>query len=189
MLFAESCSRCAVILRKCIQSEIRGQACRSGTWKRTGTRPSPYSDHTELAATKPYTVPMWTRPSVTPPFGLSHRVLVDRRHLGRDATLEIRRKVDEACFWRGALRGRSPCTREGRRPDRPKNREGGERKHLHSPPSGSQTSNGWVVTRISRTTPEIPLRRYSVCSWRWLSIQNRMAYRSALYRSNLRRIV
>ena len=23
-------------------------------------------------------------------------------------------------FWTGALRGRSPCTREGRRPDRPK---------------------------------------------------------------------
>ncbi len=26
--------------------------------------------------------------------------------------------VGEACFCRGALRGRSPCTREGRRPDR-----------------------------------------------------------------------
>ena len=33
--------------------------------------------------------------------------------------------VGEACFCRGALRGRSPCTREGRRPDRPKyNNEG-----------------------------------------------------------------
>ena len=27
--------------------------------------------------------------------------------------------VGETCFCRGALRGRSPCTREGRRPDRP----------------------------------------------------------------------
>ena len=27
-----------------------------------------------------------------------------------------------ACFWRGALRGESPRTREGRRPDRPKSR-------------------------------------------------------------------
>ena len=189
MLFAESCSRCAVILRKCIQSEIRGQASSSGTWKRTGASPSPHIDHKELAATKPYTVPMWTRPSVTPPIGLSHRVLVGRRHLGRDAPLEIRRKVDEAWFWRGALRGRSPCTREGRRPDRPKNREGGESKHLHSPLSRSQISCGCLVTRTSRTTPGIPLRRYSGCSWRWLSIQNRMAYRSALYRSNLRRTV
>ena len=28
----------------------------------------------------------------------------------------------EACFWRGALRGESPRTREGRRPDRPDGR-------------------------------------------------------------------
>ena len=31
-----------------------------------------------------------------------------------------------AGFWRGALRGLSPRTREGRRPDRPKNRREGE---------------------------------------------------------------
>jgi len=34
-------------------------------------------------------------------------------------TLRRRHSVGEACFCRGALRGRSPCTREGRRPDRP----------------------------------------------------------------------
>ena len=55
-----------------------------------------------LVATQPSTEPEWTRPSVTPPFGLSHRVLVGRRHLVRDAPLEIRRTVDGACFWRGA---------------------------------------------------------------------------------------
>ena len=33
--------------------------------------------------------------------------------------MELCRTVDEGWFWRGALRGRSPCTREGRRPDRP----------------------------------------------------------------------
>ena len=32
--------------------------------------------------TKPYRVSVWTRPSVTPPFGLSHRVLVGSRHFG-----------------------------------------------------------------------------------------------------------
>ena len=35
------------------------------------------------------------------------------------ARLECAHKVGEGWFWRGALRGRSPCTREGRRPDRP----------------------------------------------------------------------
>ncbi len=34
-------------------------------------------------------------------------------------TLRRRHTVGEAWFCRGALRGRSPCTREGRRPDRP----------------------------------------------------------------------
>ncbi|MCY4409627.1 MAG: hypothetical protein OXC27_04140, partial [Caldilineaceae bacterium] len=43
-------------------------------------------------------------------------------HIARDAQLETVRTVDEGWFCRGALRGRSPCTREGRRPDRPEER-------------------------------------------------------------------
>ncbi len=60
---------------------------------------------TLLVTIKPYTVPVWTRSSVTPPIRLSHRVLAGRRHRARDAPLEIRRTVDEACFWSGALGG------------------------------------------------------------------------------------
>ena len=41
-----------------------------------------------------------------------------RQASGADS-LEQRRTVGEGWFCRGALRGRSPCTREGRRPDRP----------------------------------------------------------------------
>ena len=58
----------------------------------------------------------------------------------------IRRKVGERWFWRGALRGRSPCTREGRRPDRHKNRESGVREPPCSPHSGMQNDCGCVVT-------------------------------------------
>ena len=50
-------------------------------------------------------------------------ILVGSRHLGCAALLRLRRMVGEACFWRGALRGESPRTREGRRPDRPNGRQ------------------------------------------------------------------
>ena len=45
---------------------------------------------------------------------------VGSRHVGGAALVGRRRNVGERWFWTGALRGRSPCTREGRRPDRPK---------------------------------------------------------------------
>ncbi len=41
-------------------------------------------------------------------------------YVGGAALVGRRRNVGERWFWTGALRGRSPCTREGRRPDRPK---------------------------------------------------------------------
>ena len=49
--------------------------------------------------------------------------MVGSRQVGRAALLGIRRNVGERWFWRGALRGESPRTREGRRPDRPKSNE------------------------------------------------------------------
>ncbi len=42
------------------------------------------------------------------------------RRVGGPALPGRMRTVGERCFWTGALRGRSPCTREGRRPDRVK---------------------------------------------------------------------
>ncbi len=43
-------------------------------------------------------------------------------YVGGAALVGRRRNVGERWFWTGALRGRSPCTREGRRPDRQETR-------------------------------------------------------------------
>ncbi len=60
-----------------------------GEISETGPFPA-YCFHflTLFITTKPHTAPVWTRPSVTPPIGLSHRVFAGRRHLGQDAPLE-----------------------------------------------------------------------------------------------------
>ena len=51
-------------------------------------QPNWYQFLTLFVTTKPFTAPGWTEFSVTLPCGQSHRVLVGRRRLGRDAPLE-----------------------------------------------------------------------------------------------------
>ena len=63
----------------------------------------------------PSAVPFLTNPSSMPPC----RLFGSQPHCGDDGILAAGRTGCEAGRYRGALRGESPRTREGRRPDRP----------------------------------------------------------------------
>ena len=65
---------CRVRSQRCAAMSARCLNCSSWSFL--------FSVSSFQVATKPYTAPVWTRPSVTPPFGLSHRVFVGSRHLG-----------------------------------------------------------------------------------------------------------
>ncbi len=74
--------------------------------------------------TQPHTGTVLTNTSSLRPVRLSGGYSVGGSRGGEAGLPECAAMVGERWFWRGALRGRSPCTREGRRPDRPDAKKG-----------------------------------------------------------------
>ncbi len=77
----------------------------------------------EWVTTKPQQ--LTSQPSLEPFRLLMTQLVWSCRHARQPTHCEEGTRSVRHVFYRGALRGRSPCTREGRRPDRPKyNNEG-----------------------------------------------------------------
>ena len=109
---------------------------------------------------KPHTVYVLTNSFSSPPFGLLMAYSVGGSQVAGAALLECADTVGERWFCRGALRGRSPCTREGACARPPKIQQWEEKEHLCSPRSGLRISCGCVDVQRQRTDsfiqPRIP---------------------------------